>query len=461
MSLMGYEPNFRNVTPNFESLSTAIEIARDRVVPFGVDKSILYITTQPSAEQIEAVNELSLEAQLAGVQVNVWMVGDAYFLTNDQGGALINLAQNTGGTFFNYTGVEPLPNPEETLSSIGTFYTLTYETSIRETGSYPLRLEINTPGGAFSGESVPFFLEVEPPNPILLSPPETIERRLEQIGETGDLDLFPDLAEIGVLIEFPDGNPRVITASRLIVDGAVVLVKDQPPFDVLTWDISTLDESGVHNLQVEVTDSLDLSGRTIETPIQILVVEPEADIQSLLQRPWFIVLLVGLGVIAFLVVFWLIGRLWKQIQIKKLNKDDSEKAGRSEWQDLFGYDSAIWGEVELQPLKIEKSQEKQQGVTISDPKIIIGSDPDLADVVLDDPSVAGRHALLFINQDQYWISQLDENKATWINYQLLEGNPVPLQAGDIIHVGELGFRFTIIDADHPSEVTVSKFKPYL
>lgn len=459
MSLVGYEPNFRNVIPDLVGLSTAIENARDRMVPFGVDKSILYITTPPSAQQIESINALALEAQLASIQVNVWMVGDAYFLTNDQGGSLINLAQNTGGSFFSYTGTEPLPDPEPDLSGLGFFYTLTYETSIRETGSYSLRVQIDTPEGEISGEGVPFYIEVEPPNPILLTPPETIERRFEQVAEADDLELYPDLAEINIMIEFPDGHPREIMTSRLIVDGEAVIVKDQPPFDAFTWDISKLDASGEHVLQVEVRDSLGLTGQTIETPVQILVVEPEIEIQPLLKRPWFIALLVGLGALLVFGIIWLIRRLWQQNRLKKTEKDGLKEALSSEWRDLFGPDDVRFGEGRLQTLRLEESLEDRQSFAIQGSKMVIGSDPALADVVFEDPSVVGRHALLHYHQGQYWISPLDESGGTWVNYKLLNRYSVPLQSGDIIHIGDLGFQFTIIDADHPPEVTVSKYKP--
>ena len=459
MSLVGFEPNFRNVIPDLEGLSTAIENARDRVVPFGVDKSILYITTPPPAQQIEAVNTLTLEAQLAGIQVNVWMVGDPYFLTNDQGGSLINLAQNTGGSFFSYTGLEPLPDPETYLFESGSFYTLTYQTNIRETGSYPLRVQVDTPEGEISGESVPFYLEVEPPNPILLTPPETIERQWEQITEMNEPELYPDLREINIMIEFPDGHPRAITTSRLIVDGQIVLVKDQPPFDVLTWDISALEESGEHVLQVEVRDSLGLTGQTIETPVQILVIEPEREIQPLIERPWFIALLIGLGLLTVFGAFWLIRRLWQQNRLKKSEKDGEKESHSSEWRDLFGPDDLRRGEARLHPLTLGNSLEDRYSFAISKLKMIIGSDPESADVVLEDRNVLGRHALLHYHQGQYWISPLEESGGTWLNYKLVNSHSVPLQSGDIIHVGDLGFRFTIIDADHPPEVMVSKYKP--
>lgn len=459
LSLIDYEPNFRNATPDLESLSSAIESARDRVVPFGVDKSILYITAPPMPEQIEAVNALTLEAQLAGIQVNVWMVGDAYYLSNEQGAVLTSLAENTGGRFFNYTGTEPLPDPESYLSSIGSFYTLTYETRIRETGTYPLRVTINSPAGEVSGESVPFYLEVEPPSPILLAPPETIERRMGQSTEENGQNLYPDLTDINILIEFPDGHPREIASSRLIVDGRVVQVKDQPPFDMFIWDISTLDESGEHRLQVEVRDNLGLTGRTIETPVQILVIEPEVVKQPLLNRPWVIALIVGLAIGVAFGIYWLARSAWFINQIKKFQKQFLKQSLLADQRKHQGAYPFYRGDVLLHPLALGASFDPDQRIPIEKSSVIIGSDPEKADIVFNKPGIAGMHAQVNYHQGRYWLKNLDATRGTWINYQLMNGESVQIKPGDIIHVGDVGFRFTIINADQAPEVTVSKFKP--
>ncbi len=459
LSLIDYEPNFRNATPDLESLSSAIESARDRVVPFGVDKSILYITAPPMPEQIEAVNALTLEAQLAGIQVNVWMVGDAYYLSNEQGAALTSLAENTGGRFFNYTGTEPLPDPESYLDSIGSFYTLTYETRIRETGTYPLRVTINSSAGEVSGESVPFYLEVEPPSPILLAPPETIERRMGQSTEENGQNLYPDLTDINILIEFPDGHPREIASSRLIVNGQVVQVKDQPPFDMFTWDISTLDESGEHRLQVEVRDNLGLTGRTIETPVQILVIEPEVVKQPLLNRPWVIALIVGLAIGVAFSIYWLARSAWFINQIKKFQRQFLKQSLLADQRKHQGGYPFYRGDVLLHPLTLGASFDPDQRIPIEKSSVIIGSDPEKADIVFTKPGIAGMHAQVNYHQGRYWLKNLDATRGTWINYQLMNGESVQIKPGDIIHVGDVGFRFTIINADQAPEVTVTKFKP--
>jgi hypothetical protein len=460
-SLMNYEPNFRVVIPDLGSLSSAIEAARDRVVPFGVDKSILYITTAPSPEQIEAVNALSVEAQLAGIQVNVWMVAEDLFLANDQGAALINLAQNSGGSFFNYTGTESLPNPETYLSSIGSFYTLTYETQIRETGSYPLRVQINTPQGDITGESIPFYLEVEPPNPILLTPPETIERRSGQGTENGTQNLFPDLADINILIEFPDDHPREIRASRLIVDGQVVQQKDQAPFDTLTWDISSLTESGEVRLQVEVIDSLGLSGRTIETPVQIVLIEPDPESTALMDGPWIIVIVIGASLILAFGLFRLWTSEWGKKVLKFFHKDKQEHTSQLDQDAQSGSDSFYRGDANLHPLSLETSFDLTQRIPIAKSTLIIGSDPEAVDILLNDLSIAGTHVQLQYDQGRYWIKILDSTRGTWVNYKLLGRDPWQIKPGDIIHIGDLGFRFTIINAEQEPEVSVSKYKPNL
>jgi hypothetical protein len=461
LSLMNYEPNFRNAIPDLESLSTAIEVARDRVVPFGVDKSILYIATAPTPNQIEVVNALSIEAQLAGIQVNVWMVAEDLFLANDQGTALINLAQNTGGSFINYTGTESIPNPESYLSSIGSFYTLRYESQIRETGSYPLQVQMSLPEGDISGESIPFYLEVEPPNPILLTPPETIERRSDQGTENGTPNFFPDLADINILIEFPDGHPREIRTSRLIVDGQVVQEKDQAPFDTLSWDISSLTESGEVRLQVEVIDSLGLIGQTIETPVQIVLIEPEPESTPIIDQPWVIAIIVGASLILAFGLFRLLNSAWGKKVLRILNKDKQGHASQLDQDAQTDSDPFYRGDASLHPLSLEASFDLSQRIPVTKSTLIIGSDPEAADILLNAPSIAGMHAQLQYHQARYWIKNLDSTRGTWVNYHLMNSEPWQIKPGDIIHIGDLGFRFTIINAEQEPEVSVSKYKPTL
>jgi len=103
-------------------------------------------------------------------------VGDGYFLTNQQGGSLVAMSETTGGQFFHFTGVENLPDLEIYFSQLGSTYTLTYESNIRQTGTYPLRIEADYQNRRISGESVPFLIDLQSPNPVLISPPVKITR---------------------------------------------------------------------------------------------------------------------------------------------------------------------------------------------------------------------------------------------------------------------------------------------
>ena len=167
-ALKAYQPYFRTLTPSLDGLETAIQVAKDRVVPFGVDKTILYITPVISPEQINPIKTLTETARSAGISINVWMVDDPYFLTNDQGGALMDMAAITGGQFFHYTGSEILPDPADLIANLGKIFSITYQSEVRTTGTIPLSLAVNLLEGEIRAETNPYYIEVSPPKPIFI-----------------------------------------------------------------------------------------------------------------------------------------------------------------------------------------------------------------------------------------------------------------------------------------------------
>ncbi|MDY6847315.1 MAG: FHA domain-containing protein [Chloroflexota bacterium] len=455
-ALKAYQPDFRMLEPDLSSLETAVDLASERVVPFGVDKALLYITPAPSATQIEAIQALSRDAQSAGIQVNVWLVDDAYFLTNEQGGALINLAKNTGGNFFNFTGTEDFPNPEAYLTNLGYYFKLTYQSGIRETGTTPLRIVITTPSGEISGESSPLYIEIKPPNPILVSPPAIIRRT--QLEGAGD-ELSPATQSIEIMMEFPDSHPRPLVLSRLYVDGKVVDERDTPPFDVLEWDLTSLTDRGEHSIQVEVEDSLGFSAKTIITPVQVEVIlpEPEEGLGSRQVEIFLLgfVLLISLAIL----ISWLIRRYWQTDRVKrfiptKLREESSAGIDVSQMAEEKGRIVAGLFPLENCPGNTEGMH------SFSRSRVYIGRDAKKADLIIDDKSIDDAHALLHHDETNFWLNDLGTNCGTWVNYRRISRQPVQIQAGDIIHFGNCGFRFTIIDANTP-QVTVSKYEPAL
>ncbi len=455
-AIKAYQPNFRMLEPDLSSLETAIDLAIGRVVPFGVDKVLLYITPAPSPAQIEAIEALSMDAQSAGIQVNVWLVDDSYFLTNAQGGALINLTGKTGGNLFNFTGTEAIPDPETYLANLGYYFKISYQSEIRETGTFPLRVVVTTPQGEISGESVPFYIEVTPPNPILIAPPAVITRTQSK-GEGSELS--PTKQSIEIMVEFPDCRPRPIVASRLYVDNEVVDERNSPPFDRFNWNLSTLTEAGEHSIQVEVEDSLGFSAVTMLTPVQLEVILPEPETGLTSKQIVFLVL--GLVVFLSLAIFLprIIREYWKKDRVKGFLPAKFREESSPTWDLSKNIEVNNQAVATLIPL-YNFPGDLNGLLGFSRSRVYVGRDTKKADLIIDDKSIDDAHALLHHDGENFWLNDLDSSFGTWVNYERINRRPVRIQAGDILHFGNCGFRFTIINANKP-QVTVSKYEPAL
>ncbi len=166
------------------------------------------------------------------------MVGDSYYLSNDQGGALVALAANTGGEFLYYNGLQGVPDLNGLHAALG-------RVEVRSIHRILLSLERSrwvyrwTSGDlVVEGEGQPFTINVMAPNPMLLSPPILVERSWVTAGDTQTLE--PDNQKIEILVQFPDGYPRALESSRLRVDGVVMDINTSEPFDSFSWDLGSI-----------------------------------------------------------------------------------------------------------------------------------------------------------------------------------------------------------------------------
>ncbi len=460
VGLNTYQPDFRALEPGLSGLETAIKAADERVVSLGVDKVLLYITPPPSADQIDALSVLTETARSAGIRINVWMVGDALYLVNDQGGALVDLASLTGGQFFHYTGVETIPDQEEYLSSLGYAYTLTYNSMIRETGTYPLEIEVSLPDLQVSGVSQPFYIDVQPPNPILISPPAQITVEVSSAKDQSDAVLSPDHFEWEIMVEFPDGYTREIVASRLYVDGVVVDVRREVPFDSLSWDFSELNESGEHIIHVEVEDVLGLSARTILTPVQIELIQPGNTPRFSLQQIGFILAVLVLSAALLILIVWLVRRLLarKDLGVIKACLFGRRRIAGADQVTASASDGQVLGT--LIPLE-GTGGETEQTLMITQSETIIGMDPARVDQVINDESISDVHARLHVQDGCFWLQDMGSSTGTWVNYTEISTKYVQLHPGDLIHFGSAGFRFTIKGNPTSSKIFISKFESLL
>ena len=464
-ALVNYQPNFRTMTPNLDSLEAALRAAEERVVPFGVDKAILYITPPPSRAEISELMTLAETARAAGVQVNVWMLGEELFLTNEQGGALIDLAAVTGGQFLYYTGLELPPMPETYLENLGYFYTLRYESGIRERGTYAIQVMADLPDGELRGESGDFVINVEPPKPIFLSPPATILRTAPDDWDGESATLNPTRVEIEYLIEFPDQYPRELAKSWLYVDGRVVDTLDEGLFltndtnQVLIWDVADLAEPGEYMLQVKIEDRLGLQGETIVIPIQVEVQLPEPE-ETLSSQQIGTIVVGGILVVSVVLMMMWAGHKFLQSpfaqRVAKKVFDSTRKMQPARGMPL---DEGIF--ATLLPLENGNLEKEPSVIFINKRQMAIGHDPNQVDQVLMGENVSGLHARFRVREGKCWLSDSGSEGGTWVNYERIGRDPLQLQPGDLIHFGDVAFRFTVVDPASPPRAVVIRYEPIL
>jgi LPXTG-motif cell wall-anchored protein len=261
------------------------------------------------------------------------------------------------------------------------------------------------------------------------------------------------------MVEFPDCRPRPIVASRLYVDGEVVDERNTPPFDRLNWNLSSLTEAGEHSIQVEVEDSLGFSAVTMLTPVQLEVVLPEPETGLTSKQITFLVL--GLVVFLSLAIFLprIIREYWKKDRVKgflpaKFREESSPTRDLS--KNIEVNNQAV---ATLIPLN-NFPGDLNGLLGFSRSRVYVGRDTKKADLIIDDKSIDDAHALLHHDGSNFWLNDLNSSFGTWVNYERIGRQPVRIQAGDILHFGNCGFRFTIINANKP-QVTVSKYEPAL
>lgn len=471
--------DYRNAFQNLQILSRAIDAATDDAPRDGMGRAILLITPNAEQDMIPAIRNFEARARTAGVRVFVWVVASPSFFTTQGTTALNELAVNTGGKFFGFSGEEQIPNIEEYLSPLRSAYEVTYRSQILTTGAHSLAVEVVTDD--FTTRSLPqtFDLEVLPPNPILVSPPTLLSRSLVDDASSENPVYTPNAQTIDILIEFPDGIERELVRTTLYVDGQIAVENTEPPFDSFQWSLESYLETGRHNIRIEAVDEFGLSSLSLETPIDISVEAPLEGIAATVSAntPLLAIIMVAMAGAIVLLILVLTGRIQPKIQPVRLpihrrrqKQEDpvyqpvaptaSTNGGPSRRQRLSKWANRIpqklnWpqrdGQSEpfaylerlLRPSEMEEITPTRP-IPITTTEITIGTDPAQSTLVVEDTSIEPLHARLKkIGTDQFTIRDQETAAGTWINYTPTEIKDTKLRHGDVIHIGRIGFRFKL------------------
>lgn len=471
--LSGLPADHRSAETNISTLYKAITTPALPTDGPGKSRAVLYIAPEANTDALLVLDDITASAIQNGVRVYVWMVtSEAYFTTN-AAKALKDLASATGGEFFAFSGTETLPDPEEYFDGLRKVYSLTYTSGVRTSGAFELTARIVKPGFESTTPPTSLALTVLPPNPIFVSPPDEIYRSLVPDVE-GNLSAerrTPTEQTIDILIEFPDGFSRELIRTTLYVDGQIAAENTEEPFDRFTWKLDSVNESGRFTLQVEALDSLGLSSISLETPVNITVQRmPEGFAPVIAQNSPLIVTVVVFLVGAVLILVLLRFRktrpevqtgngqrktrprpasdpVYQPVQTEKpiTTERISRWTNRLHWpqrssprpdpiaflERLYDYNS-LEALTPIPPYPIHTTE------------VTLGNDPNQATIVLEEPTVAALHARLFQNAHrEFYISDFGTISGTYVNFRPTNGTQTRIEHGDQIHIGTVGFRFSI------------------
>jgi hypothetical protein len=460
-ALTAYQPDLPSISPSLNTLARSLDAVSGPTPRAGMKRSILLVTSPTPVDDIPTLQNLTERAASQQVRVNVWIVTSPDFFSVSGATALKDLAIQTGGQVFMFSYEEPLPSLETYLAPLRSTYHLTYDSGIRTSGGHTLTVQANLNGETTPSTTLPFELNIQPPNPILVAPPEQIVRQAPDEHTSATTAFLPIQQTIDIIIEFPDGRTRPLVSTTLLVDSQIVAENTTEPFDHFTWDLSGYSTSGQHVLSVEAVDSLGLSKISLGVPVTITIVKPQIGLIPFLARNSLWVTLAAILFAGVVLVVILAGGRIKRRSRRADRESHIDPLIQPVEADRGRYNLRLpWKRQAKQPdaylvrLKDDGQPVTASPIPISTSEMTFGSDPMKVTHILDDPSISPLHARLQEDNGEYILSDEKSTAGTWVNYEALDA-PRRLQHGDVLHIGRLSYRFVLRKPPEQSSPKIS------
>lgn len=460
-ALQTYQPNLYNFEADQASLTYAIDVAsQEPQLANHAKQAIFYITPLPIDSELDRIPILAARAVDIGIPVYVWLVANETSSNSQAAEALRDLAETTGGQFFLYNEKVEAPNPETYLSALRYTYRLRYTSSINQSGFHRIKVTVERGVQQAETEDVAFQIELLAPVVTIIALPPQIQ--LVWIDtEEGDKVLKPDFITLQISVTFPDGYPRQLKYSRLVVDGQEVIKLDQQPFEWLGWPLGGFRITAIHNVQVEVEDILGFSSESSAREVEIIVDQRYTGFWGEFTNfvnsgGWifFAALLTFGGMVAYLNQRRRNPRLVTAGVEPALTFDEdpltqqvftpAESSRAAAAESIYEPLQLI---PQLVPLSDDKQKEvqKESAIHLTAIDTTIGSDPAQANLFLGDPSISPLHARIrHSSQGTFILADLGSERGTLVNYAPVSKKGTVLQNNDLIHFGDVAYRYELV-----------------
>jgi hypothetical protein len=485
VSLNAFQPDFRATTPNLQALQIAIQTVAVQPPRVGMKRAVFFITPHMDDPNIDtAVQPLIQLAVQNNVRVFVWFTDTDLYTATTSAAAFNTLAVATGGAFFTATGLEPYPDPESYFAPLRRLYAFQYQSMVKTGGSHTFSVQVQGQNGSVQSTEQSFTVDLEPPNPIFVSPQLQIVRSPPAEDPYNQEVLLPAEQHIDIIVEFPDGHKRPLVRTTLYVDGTVAAENTSEPFDSFTWKLSDYTSTAEHKLVVEAVDSLGLSKTSTEIPVTVTVIQAPHGLAAIFGRyrqyiTWGAVGLAGavLLLILFLVPLRAVtarARSSRQAQADPLTQAIASGAAKpASHKEKTTRKRPAAAKTPTQPVEATAFLQRLQPDPLAAPgrifrpipgqliplearDITFGNDPAQSTLVLDDPSLGARHARLTrTDRGDYFLVDAGTVGGTWVNFEPVGQEAHLLQHGDVIHFGQLVFRFELKEPPAPAQPKIT------
>lgn len=480
VSLKAFKPDFRNSKPNLQTLAIALDTVSAPAPEPGMKRAVLFITPRMDDPNIDnTIAPFIQRAADAKVRVFVWFVDAENQFLSPSANAFKLLAQQSGGQFFAFSRNETFPSLDEYFAPLRSIYEIKYTSALNTAGEHILRFDFQAGDTLISAAGSTFSVDVQPPNPIFVTPPLQITRQPPADDPYNTEILEPSRQVIEIIVEFPDGHPRDLVRTTLYVDGQVAAENTRSPFDRFVWDYSAFTESGQHQIVVEAEDVLGLTKSSIAIPVTFTVIHAPSGMEAFLARyrselTLGSIILAGFALLAVLI----------RSRVRNLPESRRKKARRAKEDPVtqpvpalaepsasgrqakprFGWMNLGQSRVPSAPaylIRLKNGGEPASAspIPLLEKETTFGADPVQSMHVLDDPSISPLHARIRRTVDgNFLLMDHGSVAGTWVNYEPVTREGIRLKHGDRIHFGMMYYRFDLNQAPAESEPKVVQQK---
>ncbi len=450
-----HQPTFPDEETGYEFLFQALDFTADRPPNIGMPSYLVFFTALSTPPEDTTVMKIITRAHSNETAIYPVLLGEEDVLDQPEAVILNQIAEETGGQVILFNDDEGLDQLIDLVISQRTQYSLSYTSQIIDSGPHEIKVQLIIDDTEAASAIRNFVLEIQPPEITLLQPPREIFRGSDDSSIPLD-EIQPTSIDLEFAKTFPDGFPRELTLSQLLIDGVVVNQSEAPPYERLVWDLRPLLQSEEHTIQVFVVDSF---GQESASDIHRVQLEVELPARGLVAiRPAMGSLLLALGV---LLIGTIIAAVLLTYGRRPLKTAEAESQGAS----VIAYRRAsLRRDLPDEPAEaffhpMGPYTTTGESIPLIGTDIFIGSDPSLTAVPLEDPSVDRMHARLIRQVDgSYLLKDQGSVAGTWVNYEEVPNEGLLLSDGDRIHFGRAFFQFIRPNAPHHRIIHVYKLE---